>query len=89
MTISLYAIDATRGIWSFREQPNASPVRVRVPRGSRLKLVKSVGLVLFVPGEDPCVLGGWSANQVMREARGKGGRFSVVAQPRKADTCQI
>jgi hypothetical protein len=52
-------------------------VRVRVPAGSVLKPVKTVGHMLFVPGSDPCVLGGWSANQVMAEAK-SGGRFKLV-----------
>ena len=77
MTISLYPIDAARGIYSFRPQPGAEPARVRVPAGSVLREVKSVGAVLFVPGEDPCVKGGWSANQVMAEAK-SGGRFKLV-----------
>lgn len=81
MVIHLYPINENRGIWSFRPQPNAKAIRVRVPAGSALREVKTVGLVLFVPGEDPAVLGGWSANQVMREI---GGRFSLVGSGKLA-----
>lgn len=89
MVISIFPIDASRGIWSFREQPGTEAVRVRVPPGSRLREVKSVGMLLFVPGSDPLIRLAWSANDTMREASREGGRFSRVAQPRKADICQI
>lgn len=77
MVVSIYAISIPRNIWSFREQPDAEPVRVRVPRGSKLLPVVGLGLDLYVPSEwDRLQLIRWSANQVMREA--KGGRFKLV-----------
>lgn len=94
MVISLYPIDERRGIWSFREQPGATPLRVRVPAKSVLREVRGMGLgmsrLLFVPHEtDTLFLGGWCANSVMREATREGGRFSLIGQPRKAEISQI
>lgn len=82
MTISLYPICTDRGIWSFRPQDGTSPLRVRVPKGSVLREVRGMGLgmsvLLFVPSpDDDMLLGGWPANQVMREAQ-TGGRFALV-----------
>ena len=77
MTIKLFPIDATRGIYSFHPQPDASPLRIRVPRGSVLREVKTVGRLLFVPGSDPLVRLAWSANDTVREAK-SGGRFQLV-----------
>lgn len=83
MLVDLWPICTDRGIYSFREQPNTSPLRVRVPPGSRLREVRGMGscmsLVLFVPSpDDGMLLGGWPANHVMAEARKTGGRFREV-----------
>lgn len=78
MVVKLYLICEARGIWSFREQPNATPVRARVPRGSSLLPVQGLGLELFVPSAgDKLQRHAWNANAVMREAR-QGGRFKLV-----------
>lgn len=87
MIVSVYPIDEHRGIWSFREQPNTAPTRVRVPAKSVLREVKTVGLLLFVAGADPRVRAGWPANAVMSEASREGGRFSVVGREVLASRC--
>lgn len=76
MLISLYPICTTRGIWSFRPQPGAEPVLVRVPAGSKLLPVAGLGLDLYVPSLwDQLQFIRWPANAVMREL---GGRFALV-----------
>lgn len=82
LIVKLYPICEHRDIWSFREQPGTSPVRVRVPKGSKLREVRGMGqcmsLVLFVPNPtNKLFLGGWPANAIMREV-GAGGRFRLV-----------
>lgn len=82
MLISLFPICTARNIWSFRPQPDTTPVQVRVPKGSKLREVRGMGLgmstLLFVPSEwDKLCLGGWPANAVWREAQA-GGRFKLV-----------
>ena len=82
LTVNLWPICTDRGIYSFREQPGATPVAVRVPEGSVLREVRGMGLgmsvLLFVPSEwDKLCYGGWPANAVWREAK-PGGRFALV-----------
>lgn len=78
--VALYPICEIRGIWSFREQPGATPVRVRVPRGSTVLPVQGLGLELFVPAvADPLQRHAWNANAVMREVS-QGGRFKLVGK---------
>lgn len=76
MTVSLYPICEDRGIWSFRPQPGATPVAVRVPKGSVLREVRGLGTDLYVPSQwDQLQLIRWPANAIMREL---GGRFALV-----------
>jgi hypothetical protein len=76
MVVSIYPL-APR-VWSFREEPGAEPVEVKVPDGSEVLPVRGLGLDLFVPSEgDELQRIRWSANSVMREAQ-LGGRFKLV-----------
>lgn len=76
MHIPIYPISEDRGIWSFRPQPGAEPVLVRVPKGSKLLPVAGLGIDLYVPSQwDQLQLIRWPANAVMREL---GGRFALV-----------
>lgn len=77
MVVSVYPICESRGIWSFTPQPGAEPVRVRAPKGCKLREIKSWGTELSVPTSDKLVRQLWSANEVMRSVRKKDGRFSV------------
>ncbi|AGA28412.1 Maf family protein [Singulisphaera acidiphila] len=80
MVIAIYLKDD--GNWSFRKQAGAKPLRVQVPARSRLKEVKSLGPVLFVPGADPLVSCGWNPSQVISEAHRTGGAFTLLRAAR-------
>lgn len=69
MVVAIYPLPS--GSWSFARS-SARPTRVRVPRGSVLRLTKLFGYLLFIPSTgDPLQLLPWSASQVFDEA-GKG-----------------
>lgn len=66
-------------VWSFRKEPETSPIAIEVPEGSALLPVRSIGMMLFVPTlDDPVIRSGWSANQTYAEACKGGGRFRFV-----------
>lgn len=77
MLIAIYQL--RWDVWSFSPEPGVAPIEVRVPAGSALLPVKSIGLMLFSPSlRDPCIRVAWNANQVMREVQVGSARFKLA-----------